>query len=82
MKSMYKPLTVEFVVRKSNMDYWENINKERYFEIVSVSNLNDTSNMIEARIDQLYLGFIFGDIFFQGVRSGMDSIIETQNSLK
>lgn len=82
MKSMYKPLTVEFVVRKSNMDYWENINKERYFEIVSVSNLNDTSNMIEARIDQLYLGFIFGDIFFHGVRSGMDSIIESQKSLK
>lgn len=82
MKSMYKPLTVEFVVRKSNIDYWKNINKERYFEIVSVSNLNDTSNMIEARIDQLYLGFIFGDIFFQGVRSGMDSIIKTQNSLK
>jgi hypothetical protein len=81
MKSMYKPLIVEFVVRKSNMDYWENINKERYFEIVSVSNLNETSNMIEARIDQLYLGFIFGDIFFQGVRSGMDSIIESQKSL-
>ena len=82
MKSMYKPLTVEFVVRKSNMDYWENINKERYFQIVSVSNLNETSNMMEARIDQLYMGFIFGDIFYQGVRSGMDSIIETQNSLK
>jgi len=37
---------------------------------------------MEARIDLLYMGFIFGDIFYQGVKSGMDSIIEAQNSLK
>lgn len=74
MKEMHNSQLIEFAISKSNLPHWQSINKEIYFEILSVEVINDNAYRIKAMIDMLYIGVLFNDIFHEGVQSGITSL--------
>ncbi len=82
MKNMYEPQIAEFIVHNKRMPFWEELNKESYIQILSITPVNDTQNKIQVQYDQAYIGFVFSDIFHSGVTYGMKSVFESKNYSK
>lgn len=74
MKTMFEPQTAEYIVHNDNLPFWQSLNKESYFDILSIVQINETQNKIFIQYDNAYIGFIFGDIFHAGVQCGIKAM--------
>lgn len=73
---MHNPKTATFIISNDNLPFWEELNKEQYFKILSSEYTNERCKLVTIQYDEVYLPFLFGDIFHAGVQCGIKAMIK------